>query len=589
MPASRCGSDVVVQASASRQADVGPECPTHTCSGNLSLALLAGILLLAICSVGCGDQFRPVALPVPLPSPSPSPTHFVAALTTNGDNVLGGSGTCSPSGSPPPCVEDPGAVIRIDVSGDSVSSAFTTGVAPAHATFIPNGSKIYVANSGEDTVSASSATSPSQATTISLPQLCNPGESCPSRPVFVASTENGKMYVANSGNGTVSVINAVSDVVINTVAVDPTFAGSPLPSPNPAANPVTLAELPNGQKLYSVNQGNNTVTSISTLDDTVLTKIAIGAPPIWAVASSDSAFVYVLDTSGTISVIDTIADLVVQPTIPVGAGANFMVFDTTSDRLWVTNPTSATVSIFDVAGSVLTPHAGSPVSITAVPGSGCSSAPAPSAVAVLGDGSRAYVASFQADANTVCSQATVINAGTGAVSSVIPLPPAPNNSSLTGCAAARFRAFAAASPGGPNTNFKVYVSQCDAGSVAVIDTFAANTSTEKHDADVLGAIIPAPVSSFPATQVSISSAAQASGGTTYTYTLLSGPALQQGETISISGMTDASNNGRFVISGPPTSTTFTATNPSGVNTSAAQTGTGLFLPLQNPVFVLPGQ
>jgi YVTN family beta-propeller protein len=526
--------------------------------------------LLAVCGIGCGDQYRPVALPVPLPSPSPSPAHFVAAVTSNGNS-------------------DPAAVLRIDVSGDSVLSAFTTGVLPTHAAFLPNGSKIYVANSGEDTVSSSSVTSSSQATTISLPQLCNAGGCVASRPTFVTSTENGKMYVANSGSGTVSVINATSDVVIDTVAVDPAFSGSPLPSPNPAANPVALAELPNGQKLYSVNQGNSTVSSISTLDDTVLTKILMGSPPIWAVASSDSAFVYVLDTSGTISVIDTLSDLVVQPTTSVGAGANFMVFDPTSNRLWVTNPAAATVSIFDVVGGVLTPHAGSPVAITAAANSGCTSAPNPNSVAVLGDGSRAYVSSFQPDANMVCAQVTVINAGTGAVSATIPLAPAPNNSNQTGCASARFRTFAAASPGGANTNFKVYVSQCDAGGVAVIYTYAANSSTEQHGADVLGATIPAPVSSFPATQVSISSAAQSAAGTTYTYTPLSGPGLQAGETIAITGMSDTGNNGRFVISGPPTANTFMVTNPSGVSTSAAQTGTGLFVPLQNPVFVLPGR
>ena len=582
------GAGSFVRQQAGRMVLIGQKYPSLTAQRNHSVAMLAITLLLAICGISCGDQYRPVALPVPLPSPSPSPVHFVAALTSNGNNVLTGAGTCSPSGFPPPCVEEPGALLRIDVSGDSVPSGFTAGVAPAHAAFLPTGSKIYVANTGEDTVSASSTAAPTQATTISLPQLCDVAGCAPSRPVFVASTENGKMYVANSGNGTVSVINAVSDVVIATIAVDPTFVGSPLPSPNRAADPIALAELPNGQKLYSINNGNSTVSSISPLDDTVVTTIHIGVPPIWAVASSDSAFVYVLDNTGAISVIDTLSDSIVAST-PAGAGSDFMAFDTISNRLWVTNRASATLSIFDVAGSVLTPHAGSPVAISAAANSACASTPVPSSVAVLRDGSRAYVSSFQADANMVCAQVTVIDAGTGAVGTTIPLPPAPNNASITGCAAARFRTFAAASPGGANTNFKVYVSQCDAGEVAVVYTYAANSSTEHHGADVLGATIPAPVSSFPATQVSISSAAQSAAGTTYNYTSLSGPSLRSGETIAITGMTDAANNGRFVIAGAPTANTFTVTNPSGVSTTSAQSGTGLFVPLQNPVFVLAGQ
>jgi YVTN family beta-propeller protein len=452
----------------------------------------AAVLLLALAGMGCGDTFRPVALPIPVPSPTPAPAHFVASLSSNGDNVLNSTGmSCSPSGTPPPCIEDPGAISRIDVSGDSVSSIANTGLAPVHAAFLPNGSKIYVANSGEDTISSIATTRPTSATTISLPQLCNAGVCVPSVPMFVTSTENGKTYVANSGNGTVSVIDTTSDVVVNTVAL-PTFAGSP-------ANPVALAELPNGFKLYSVNQGNNTVTSISTVDDTVLTpNISIGAPPIWAVASSDSRDVYVLDTHGFISVIDTLSDTVAN-TKPVGPGSkfDFMLFDSVANRLYVTNRATATVSIFDVAGSTLALHAGSPIVITAAAGSLCSSLPQPSSVTVLGDGNRAYVASFQADpSGAVCTQATVINALTGAVSSVIPLSQSTDMSSQTGCSSARFRVFAATSGGGANSNFKVYVSQCDAGSVAVIDTFSSSTGTNQHPADVLGATLSAPLSGF---------------------------------------------------------------------------------------------
>src|SRR5215472_5876899 len=331
----------------------------------------AAVLLLVLAGMGCGDTFRPVALPIPVSSPTPAATHFVASLSSNGDNVLNSTGkSCSPSGTLPPCIEDPGAISRIDVSGDSIASIAKTGLAPVHAAFLPNGSKIYVANSGEDTISSIATTSPTSTTTISLPQLCNAG-GCPSVPVFVTSTENGKMYVANSGNGTVSVINATSDVVVNTVAVDPTFAGSPLPAPNPTANPIALAELPNGFKLYSVNQGNKTVTSISTVDGTLLKNILITFPPIWAVASSDSTDLYVLDTSGTISVIDTLSDTVVN-TKSVGAGSNFMLFDSVAIRLYVTNPAAATVSIFDVAGSALMPYAANPIPITAAAGSACS-------------------------------------------------------------------------------------------------------------------------------------------------------------------------------------------------------------------------
>lgn len=542
-------------------------------------------MAVALCGVGCGDEYRPVALPIPLPSPNPAPAQFVASLSSNGVNVLSPSGTsCIPSGSPPPCLEAPGAMSRIDVSGDSPLNVFPTGLAPAYAAWLPNGTKIYVANSGEDTISAGSG-SATAATTITLPQLCNSSGCSASVPVFLNTTEAGKMYVANSGNGTVAVIDTTSDVVMAEVAVDPAFSGSPLPSPNPAADPIALAELPNSQKVYSVNRGNGTVSSISTVDDTVLATIPTAAAPIWAVASSDSRDVYVLDTSGTISVIDTLADAVVA-TASAGAGANFMFLDTFGNRLYITNPAAATVSVFDVSGPALSPHAGSPVAIAVAPGSACSSALQPTSVTVLADDSNAYVAGFQADpGGSVCTQATVISTGTNAVLASIPLAVGANNPTQTGCDSARFRVSIAATSGVSNTDFKVYISQCDAGSVAVVDTFASNSGTDQHPANVVEATVPAPLSSFPPAQVSISSAAQSSSNTTYTYSLTSGVGLQVGNTVTINGMTDAGNNGSFLIASIPSASTFTVANPGGVTTSSPQTGTGLTVTSQNPVFV----
>jgi YVTN family beta-propeller protein len=534
------------------------------------------VLLLAAAGLGCGDTFRPIAQPIPLPSPSPAQSHFVSAISSNGPL-------------------DPGAVSRIDVAGDSFANSFATGVAPVHAAYLPNGSKLYIANSGENTVTSTSTTG---TTTISLPQLCSAAGCSASVPVFVTSTENSgtiNMYVANSGNGTVSVINTTSDVVVASVAVNPAFAGSPLPVPNPAADPVALVELPNPSafpKVYSVNQGDSTVTSISTVDDTVLTVIPIGAPPIWAVASPDSAFVYVLDTSGTVSVINTLSDTVVATT-SVGAGANFMFYDNARSRLFITNPTAATLSIFTVSGATLTPTtltpSANPLTITAAPGLECVSAPVPTSVNVLVDGSKAYVASYQADANgTVCTQATVVDFTAGAKTSSIPLAVATQVSSASGCAAARFRVFATSAAGSANSNLKVYISQCDAGSVAVIDTFASSTGTNPHPADVLQANMPSPLSSFPATQVSISGGSVTSATTTYNYSLLSGNGLQVGNTITLA-LNNPLFSGPFAISSL-TPTTFTVATPVGItSTSTPLTGTGTAVLSQNPVFVAAGQ
>lgn len=75
------------------------------------------------------------------------------------------------------------------------------------------------------------------------------------------------------------------------------------------------------------------------------------------------------------------------------------------------------------------------------------------------------------------------------------------------------------------------------------------------------------------TSLSITSAAQNGSATTYTYNSLTGPALQTGETILITGMTTFGNNGRFAITALG-SGTFTVTNANGV-TASSQIGTGI--------------
>ena len=458
-----------------------------------TVRISAGIVLLLIC-IACGDTYRPVAQPIPGPSPNPSAVHFVYAINTNGNDSLTSSGTCSPSGAQPPCVADPGTLSRIDVSGDSVSSAVSTGVFPVHAALTPNGTQYYVASS-DGTISAGSATSGVQATTINLPQLCASG--CTPAPSFVHSTESGKMYVADAANGTVSVINTGSNVVVQSIPVNPAFAGSPLPSPDPNARPIALAELPNGSKIYAANQGTNNVTSINTVDGSIAAVIPVAGSPVWAVAGADNIHVYVLTSNGTVSVISSLSDTVISASASAGAGANFMLYNKGSNFLYVTNPVADSVSIFDVSSDPPVLRSGAAVAIAPVPGSGCASAAHPTSVTVLGDGTRAYVASYQADSNNnVCAQASVIDPGTTAVTKTIALSQS-TNTAQSACSSARFRVFVTSS-GGANAPFKVYVSQCDAGSVSVIDAFASDVGPDPHPADVVMAIVPSPVSSFPA-------------------------------------------------------------------------------------------
>jgi DNA-binding beta-propeller fold protein YncE len=292
----------------------------------------------------------------------------------------------------------------------------------------------------DDTVSSFSPASPAPVTTTALPTG--------SAPSFVGTTESGTVYVANPGNNTVSAISTANNVVM-----------PPLLGILVGVNPVALAETPNQQKVYVANRGKNgsggSVTSINAFDRSV--NLPIGnvtwTSPVAIAARSDSNRIFVLDEgSGMVSPIDTASDSVPlcgsSPCgVSVGAGANFMVYDPTRNRLYVSNPANNTVAYLDASTDAL--------SAVVIPVAN------PISVAALPDGSRAYVSSAAVGGGNVTSRVTVINASDGSVRTTIPLTTAAqvctsDPSELSIVAAA--------------DSSRVYVGNCDAGNVAVIQT-----------------------------------------------------------------------------------------------------------------------
>ena len=413
-----------------------------------------GVLALCLIGASCGDQFRPVAIPIIGPQPNPQATHFVLVFSDNGSN-------------------DPGASSRLDVSGDTNIGVAPLGRGPTHAALTSNSGRVFVANTLEGSISSYPPTSESSITTTSL--------ATGATPIFVHTTETGTVYVADYVHNTVVAISALTNVVLT-------------PLITVGTQPVALAETADQKKLYVVNQGDGTVSSISVVDRTVVQTITTGATPVWAIARSDSARVYVLNSgAGTVSAIDTATDLVVG-TATVGAGANFMAYDNKLNRLYITNPTASTLTA---------------VSIESDPPTVLFTIPVPAGVtnvASLPDGTRAYVVSSQkgppctsnpSDAQAcIGSQVTVINSTSGTVKTTIPLEP----------------------------------------------------------------------------RVNLTAASQSGSTTTYTYTLLSGPALRPGMEIVIAGMGDPGNNGTFNLASTSFGS-FTVINNAGV-TASGQNGAG---------------
>jgi len=433
--------------------------------------VLAVVLFSILLWAGCGDTFRPVVIPTP-PAP-PDSSNFRAVFVVNSNGPA-----------------NPGTGMQIDVSGDTNVGTAKLGLGPVHAAVQPSGTAhVFVANSLDDTVASFAPAPPCSATPCPVSALGTVSfSSLPagSTPVFVHTTENNTVYVANSGNPTVAptvaAISVTSNVVTNIIPVGPV-----------GANPVALAETPDARKLYAVNQGNSSVTSINPLDKSI--NMTIMDPtiiaPVWAVARADSARVYGLSSqgNGNLAVIDTLTDTLVPNSISVGAGANFMLYDKSLNRLYITNPTANTLTIVDVAADPpkLIATLNLTTGLNPLCPVGCLS------VTALPDGSRAYVASAQETSTCptgvsspcLISEVTVINESGNTITKTISLPTVPVVASCASTAApaiagTRFR-ISTASAGDSS---RVYVGNCDAGNISIIRTL--------EDTPVLS--LPAPVS-----------------------------------------------------------------------------------------------
>lgn len=324
---------------------------------------LPALVLIALCLflAGCGDTYRPIAIPILQPGGDPQTTRVATVVNNNN----GG----------------PGSTTTVDATGDTNIGNFQVGNDPVHAAFwFGSSSRIYVANRGADSVSYfAPASIGSTVSVITLP--------AGARPVYVSSVGVSFVYVAESGTNNVALIDAGLGILSKELPV--------------GINPVAIAQTPDGQRAYVANKGSNTVSVIDTVNQAIDVTLPTGSSPVWVTAKSDSSVVYVLNQgSGTVTVIDAVNKVIVG-TLNVGALPSMMVFDNVNHRLYVANTGSNTVSVFNADPQM-------PVLLTTVTvGNG------PASIAPLPDGSRFYVA------NAGCADAVNLTGCTGNTVSVV--------------------------------------------------------------------------------------------------------------------------------------------------------------------------
>ena len=157
----------------------------------------------------------------------------------------------------------PGSMNIIDTTTDTVAATMPLGVAPVYASVDPKLLRLYVANSGSNSITVLDLSSFNISNNPPLSTLAT--VSVGSGPVGVTALPDGtRFYTANSISNDVTVVSATSFAVLKTITV--------------GLDPVWIASEPTSSKVYTANAAGGSVSIIQTVNDSVVTNM--NAPPI---------------------------------------------------------------------------------------------------------------------------------------------------------------------------------------------------------------------------------------------------------------------------------------------------------------------
>ncbi len=265
-----------------------------------------------------------------------------------------------------------GSVSLIDVIGDANLGNVTLGVGVNRLTFDGLSNTVMVPDTGSDAVSFTSF-----ALLGTSQESTQAGLLAGSRPVSIApvpSTSYTKTYVVNSGPNSDCTSGSIGSIVLSSAV----FVQDACVGPTPVYAIINSDQL----KVFVIDS-NGTVYVVNATTMTVVNTIAVGANPVMGVSSPDYDYIYVLNQgSNTISVIDATAETVVATVPTGGSGPTFMMLDRHLNHLWVVNTAANSVSVFDVSNTASPVMLRFPVPV----------GPTPTAVGILPDGTMAYVA-----------------------------------------------------------------------------------------------------------------------------------------------------------------------------------------------------
>ena len=200
-----------------------------------------------------------------------------------------------------------------------------------------------------------------------------------SNPVGVTSSPNGNyVYVVNYGSNSVSVISTSTNTVTSTISV--------------GSSPHDIATLPNGTYVYVTNSGANSVSVISTSTNTVTSTISVGTNPYGVAITPNGNYVYVVNYgANSVNVISTFLNTVTS-TISVGSEPYGIALTPNGEYIYETNYGSNTVSVIATSNNTV-------VSTITVGTS-------PTGIAITPNGSYAYVLNYGSGTISIISTST---------------------------------------------------------------------------------------------------------------------------------------------------------------------------------------
>lgn len=414
---------------------------------------LAAALLAVVTIAGCGSNYRPVVTSINPVGPAGQPTKYAVAVSS-------------------PSSTAPGLTTLIDFAGDTILNTTAIGANPQYFILNSGGNTGYTLN-GDGTFTTFAISPALLASDIAETTLLTN-----SRPVSIYP-QGVYTYVAEAGRNMVAQLGGQP---VGIQAELPTGVGT-----------VYTVGVNNSPRAYAIAAGNGTgagtVSAIETTFNTISATIPVGVNPVYGVMTADSSRAFILNKgSNSVTAINAQTNSLdrfstsngVSSTIPVGTAPVWADLAPTLNELVVANQgggtaaTPGSVTIVSIPRCPASTLASNPACDAANPlnavgyGSVVANIPVgvnPVMVAVLQDGTRAYVANAGNSLLGIAGSVSVINLTNNTVIATLP---ASNSINAADAFVHGHPNFIAATTGTPTG--KVYVTAADSTDITIIRT-----------------------------------------------------------------------------------------------------------------------